>query len=106
VAEDRALAQEELRAPLIVDRHTDEVAREQIARELHAVHLGTHGAGQGAGERGLSHARNILDQDVTTREERDRGELDDARLAFERAFNDAPQLCQTRNPLGLHGDGR
>jgi hypothetical protein len=106
VTENGTLAQKELGAALIIDRHTDQVARQEIAGELDAVHLRAHGASERAGQRRLAHTRHVFDQDVAACQERDRRELDDPRFALERTFHDAPQLCQARNPFGLDGNGR
>jgi hypothetical protein len=105
MAEDRAAAQRELRAALVVHGDPEQIARQQIARELHARHLGPDRLCQGAGQRGLADARHVFDQDVPTGQEGDRGQLHHTRLALERAFDGAPQLRQTRNPFGINSEG-
>jgi hypothetical protein len=90
VAENRALAQEKLGAPLIVDGYAQQITRQQITRELHAVHLRSDGSGERTRQRGLPDAGDVLDQDVPASEKCDDGELDDCRLTFERAFDGAP----------------
>ena len=71
VREDGPLAEDELAAALVVDRDAEHVAREQIARELHASKLAADRLGDRARERGLADPGHVLDEHVAAREQRD-----------------------------------
>src|SRR5262249_9031202 len=94
IGEDRPLSQDELAAALVVDRNAEDVAREQIARELHAAKLAADGAGQGAREGRLADAGDVLDEKVTPREQRGERELDGLLLRLERGCDGLSQSLQ------------
>ena len=71
VGEDRARVKRELPRTLFQDRHTDDVGRQEIARELDAVERPADRRGQRPRQRGLSDARHVFNQQVTARQERD-----------------------------------
>ena len=96
VREDRALPQDELALALVVDADAEHVAREQVARELHATQLAADGLRERASERGLADAGDVLDEQVPAREERDQRELDGFLLALERALHRLTQRLERR----------
>ena len=51
------------------DRHAQHVGREHVGRELDALEAGADGARERGGERGLAHARHVLDQQVAAGDE-------------------------------------
>ena len=96
VREDRPLAEDELALPLVVDAHAEDVAREQIARELHAPQFAADGLGERAGERRLADAGDVLDEQVAAGEQRDERELDRVLLSFERPLHRLSQRLERR----------
>ena len=106
VREDRTLAQHELATPLIVDRHTEHVARQEVARELDASQLAAHRPGERARQRRLADARYVLDQNVPAREQRDQRQLDGVGLALQRAFDGPAEFDQALDALGVDHHGR
>jgi hypothetical protein len=62
----------ELEAPRlrIEHRHADDVRRQQVGSELHALESESEGGGQRVGEGGLAQARQVLDQQVAVRQQR------------------------------------
>ena len=108
VREDRALAEDELAAALVVDADAEDVAREQVAGELHAAQLAADGLGDGARERRLADAGHVLDEQVAAGEERDERELDGVLLAFERTLHGLTQRLERgelRRDAGRSGHG-
>ena len=91
VREDRALPEDELARPLIIDRDAHDVARQQIARELHAPQIPSDGARERARERRLADARDVLDEQVPSAEQRDERELHGLFLSLESAFDRVAQ---------------
>ena len=81
---------------LVVDADAEDVAREQVARELHAAQLAADGLRERARERGLADARHVLDEEVPAREQRDERELDGVVLALERALDGLAQRLERR----------
>ena len=64
VGEDRPAPELEHLAVLVVDRHPDDVRRQQVAGELDPTERAAERCGQRASQRGLTDARNVLDQQV------------------------------------------
>ena len=96
VREDRSLTKGEVARALVVDGDADDVAREEIARELDASQLAADRAGEGACKRRLADAGDILDEEVTTCEESDERELDGILFPFEGPLHGLPQLLDQR----------
>ena len=86
--------------PLVVDADAEHVARQQVARELDAPQLAADGLGEGARERGLADAGDVLDEQVAAREERDERELDGVVLALEGPLDGLSQRLERRELLG------
>ena len=75
VREDGAVAEDELARALIEDGDAEHIARQEIACELDATEVPSHGPRERAREGGLADAGNVLDQQVAAREQRDQGKL-------------------------------
>jgi len=69
LAEHRAGVKAEGGLVLLVDRHADDVRRQQVAGELDAVVLEAEHARHRVGQRGLAHAGQVLDQQVPSRQQ-------------------------------------
>jgi hypothetical protein len=69
------------------NRGAQQVARQQIARELDAAEARVDGAGDGVGERRLPHAGNVLEQQVTAGDQRLDGAPHHLGLAAQRALD-------------------
>ncbi len=64
-----------------------EVSREQVVGELNPFELGTEGAREGASERGLPDAGDVLEQDMPSRDQALDGAMDDRGLAVDDPFD-------------------
>ena len=71
VREHRPGAELEAVLALVVDVRADHVRRQQVGGALHARELGVDRTRERAGERGLAHAREVLDQHVALGQQRD-----------------------------------
>jgi len=80
-------AELELPRPLVVDRRTRDVRRHEVGRELHAAEPQAHHTGERARHQGLREAGNVVDQDVTVREETEQDQLEHGALADHRSFD-------------------
>ena len=89
--------------PLVVDADAEDVARQEVARELDAPQLAADGLGEGARERGLADAGHVLDEQVPAREERHERELDGVLLALEGALDGLSQRLERGELLGDAG---
>jgi hypothetical protein len=70
------------RPPVVVEhRDAGEVRRQQIRGALHPTEGPADGAGQGLGQHGLAHARDVLEQHVAAGQERGHGQADGRLLA-------------------------
>ena len=94
VGHDRPSAELELARPLIVDRDTGHVRRQQIGRELDALERAARGARQTLGEHRFAHAGHVFDQQVPSRGESDDGLLGLGVLADQDLFDRADQVPQ------------
>src|SRR5262249_12140804 len=63
------------------DRHADDVRRQEVARELHALPGEPEHVRQGVRERRLADTRNVLDEEVPAREQAGEAQPDLIRLA-------------------------
>ena len=90
VGEDRPLVEAEALGAGVVDRHTDDVRRQQIGRELHALEGGADRAGERLGQRGLAGAGVVLEQHVTAAGECGQQPADRQLLAA----HDHPEICR------------
>src|SRR5262249_24482407 len=59
----------------------DQVAGQQVGRELDAVEAAVEASGDGLGQQGLADAGNVLDEQVAFCQKRDEGQVDDFGLA-------------------------
>jgi len=100
VGEDGALSQDELALALVVDADAEDVAREEIARELHAPQIAADRLGESASQRGLAHTGDVLDEQVSARQQRHQRELDRLVLAFQRGLDCLPQRLELGKLLG------
>ena len=91
--------------PLVVDAHAEDVARQEVARELDAAQLAADRLGEGAREGGLADARDVLDEQVAAGEERDERELHGVLLALQRTFDGLTQRLERGQLLGDAGSG-
>ncbi len=66
---DGTVLKTELAGLAVVDRYTEYIGGQQIARELHPLEGQTQRSGEGVGEGGLADAGNILDQQVPARQQ-------------------------------------
>jgi hypothetical protein len=101
VAEERAGLEDELAAIGLVDGDADDVRRQHVRGELDPLKVPPDGAGQRRRQRGLAHARHVLDQQVPAGQQGDQGKLNRFFLAENRAGDGTLQL---RNDL--RGGGR
>jgi hypothetical protein len=83
VGEDRAGVEPEPLLFLVVDRDAGDVAGQQVRGELDAAPPPADAAGQTAGERGLTEAGHVLDQQVPLGQQGGQRHLDQLRLAFD-----------------------
>ena len=79
--EDRAGMEAKLRRLALVYAHPDNVRRQQVAGELHALEVEREGGGQRMRQRGLAHPGHVFEQQVTAGDQAGEGELDLTRLA-------------------------
>ena len=95
VGEDRAALEFELLLGGGVDRNAQHVGRQHVAGELHALKTAIESARQRLAKRGLAHAGNAFDQQVSAGQHGNQGEADDFVLAAddfaERVFQSAPR---------------
>ena len=110
VREHRPGVELELARRRIEHRHAEHVGGEQIARELDAAEAAADRSGQRVSERGLPHARYVLDQEVPPPDERDDRVSDGLRLAPQHAgdvrFERPDQLSRGVGPGVRHGGRR
>ena len=64
--ENRAFAELEFSALLIVESHTHHIRRQQIGRELNTLETGGNGIGQASGQLGLTGAGVVFKQNMAT----------------------------------------
>ena len=83
LGEQRAGLEDELAGLLAVDGDADQVAGQQVGRELDAVELAGEAAGERLGQQRLADAGHVFEQEVPVGEEGDEREPDDLRLAEE-----------------------
>ena len=88
VGEDRPAMKDERPLLGVEDRAAQDVAGQQIGRELHAAEISRHAAGQGLGHQRFAHARHVLQQHVLARQHRDQAPAD--HLGF--AQHDTPHI--------------
>ena len=65
VGEDRTRLENEFAGARVVDAGADNIGRQQVGRELHAMKRAIDAGGERSGEQGLADARDVLNQDVT-----------------------------------------
>src|ERR1700674_5091737 len=100
VGENRAGTKFKITRFRIVDAHAEDIAGEQVRRELDALKAAVKGFCERLCESGLADARNVFDEQMTAREQRDEGELDGVFLAVDSARDGALEL---RDDLGRGG---
>jgi len=93
-------AQDEFASVVVEYTDAEDVARKKITRKLDAAKLAADCRRECMGKRCLADARNILDQQVAARQERDEGEFDGLRLTFKGGFDDLAQRQERRQLLG------
>ena len=71
----------ELALALVEDLRAEDVRRQQVDRELHAVELQVDGSGEAVDEKRLGQARHALQQQMSAGEQRDQQPLDDCVLS-------------------------
>jgi hypothetical protein len=81
VGEDRALVGREPAVLGREDHGADDVARQQVGRELDAFELDAHGGAKRPDEERLGEARHALEEDVTIGKQGDQQALNDSILA-------------------------
>jgi hypothetical protein len=84
VRKDRPAPNMELGSALVIHRHAQQVARQEVAGELHARHVRADRARQCPRQSRLANTGHVFNQYVTTRQQRDGSELDDGWLTFQR----------------------
>ena len=83
LGEQRAGLEDELAGLLAVDRDADQVAGQQVGRELDAGELARQAAGERLGQQRLADAGHVFEQQVPVGQERDERQPDDFGLAEE-----------------------
>jgi len=81
------VSQDEFGAALVVDADTQNIARQEITRKLHAAKLTSHCLCQGSRKRRLADAGNVLDEQMPAGEKCDQGKLDGLVLPLEGALH-------------------
>ncbi len=81
VGEDRARLEDEGALALVVDADAEQVAGQQVRRELDAVKGARQAAGDGLGQQRLADAGHVFEQEVAFGEQGDEGHLDHVGLA-------------------------
>jgi len=71
----------------VVHRDAQDVRREEVAGELDSAEVQAEGSSQGVGEGGLSHAGNVLEQDVSPGQEGGNGQSDHVPLSVKDLFH-------------------
>ena len=99
--EHRPLAGTRNRRWRIEHRHADDVGRQQVAGELHALPGQAEHLRQRMRERGLAHAGNVFDQQVAAREQTGEREPHGLRLAEDDAVEGGQGACER----GIGGSG-
>src|SRR5688500_6966340 len=94
VREDRARPHFERRRLWIVQRYTQDVRGQQVARELHAPETQTKRRRERTRQRRLADTRNVFEQDVTTRQQRRQRKSNDVRLSVKYRLDPADQLTE------------
>ncbi len=74
------------------DRHPDDVGRQQIAGELDALVIEPEHARQGLGQGRLAHARKILDEQMSARQQTGQRQTDLTWLAENDSFQNSDDL--------------
>ena len=87
VGEDRAVMRGELSRVGLKDHRADNVARQQVGRELDAIAMHAECGAERLDEKGLGETGHALEEDVTVGEERDQESFDDNVIA-EHGFGD------------------
>src|SRR5439155_15199240 len=88
---DRARLELERLLLLMEDRDTQDVSREQVARELDSPKGAAQGPGKTVGQRGLPHSGHVLDEEMPPRQQGHRRHLDHRGLALDDPFDVASQ---------------
>ena len=92
----------------LIDGHAENVGRQQVAGELDTLELKPQGLRQHLRQRGLAHARQVLDQQVPAREQAGKRQARLALLAEHHladAFNDGVEGTPRRCGLSFGGQG-
>src|SRR5258707_2849949 len=76
VGKERAGAEFKFTRIGLIDAYAENVAWQKIGSELHTLKAAVERFRERLGQSGFAHAGNIFDQQVTTREQRDQGQLD------------------------------
>ncbi len=90
LGEDRPGVEDELPAVLVEYRGAENVARQQVGRELDALEVQAQHFGQGMTQGGLAHPGHVLHQQVTAGQQAGHGQPD-LRLLAEQYFIDCSQ---------------
>jgi|GEM_PF-6001721 len=106
IGEDWAFLENELLDRLVINRDARDIARQEIARELHARKRTVHRARQRIRQSRLADPRQILDEQMPAGDEAGDDLLDDVILALDREPHVGPQTIQhlfgRGNLTGLH----
>ena len=82
----RPLAQLKIPGFLIVYPHTDDIAGQQIRDKLDSSRLTAQGDGDGLNQGGLSHAGQIIQQDMSIGQNRHHDQSDPVRFSYDDLF--------------------
>lgn len=81
---------------LVIHGIAQNVRRQQIAGELDALITEPENPGQGMGQGGLAHARNVLDQEVATGQQAAQGKANLSLLAQQDAVERGDRIVDQR----------
>ena len=93
----RAALEPELAGFAVEDRDAEHVGGQQVAGELHALKRQTQGLGDGVRQGGLAHPRNVLDQQMSARQQAGQTQANLRILAEDHSID----LGENRLDLGL-----
>src|SRR5581483_4801330 len=105
LGEDRPLAEVKLLRGPVEDGHADDVGRQQVAGELHTMPGQAQHMSQRVGASGLSHTRDVLDEQVPPRQQTGQAEAHLGGLAEDDGLEGSHGVLQRRRVGFYRGQG-